>query len=306
MKILLSRPDRLGDLVLAVPLATSLKKQIKKAKVAFLVREYQAPLLMHHPDVDDILILEENPWHKFRDYDVFIDVFPQFKIALHAFKARIPVRIGTLYRYWSFLYNRRVKVHRKPSLLHEYIYNFKLLEPLGEFEVVKPRLFVTDEELEKARKLLNGFKKPVIALHPLEGGTGPDVEPHVYVEISKFLTQKGATVIHVGNRKMPELPVTKDLGGQTDLRMLMALLSEIDLLVSPSTGPMHIANALQTPTFSFFKGTGAVRPSRWGPLYPLSHVFIGEYDPAKKVLKVRMEDVLSELLGMLEKLNFRL
>lgn len=303
-KILISRTDRIGDLVLTIPLATSLKKALKDVQISFLVRKYQAPLLYHHPDVDGILVIEEDPWEKFREFHVFIDVFPRLLTAFHAFKSRIPVRIGTMYRYWSFLYNRRVKVHRRPSLLHEYIYNFKLLEPLGEFEVVKPRLYLSDDEIEYARRLLNGLKSPVVALHPHEGGTGPDVEFEVYVKISEFLKKKGVSVIHVGQKKMPDLNVLRDFGGETDLRTLMAILSEIDLLISPSTGPMHIANALETPTFSFFKGTGASRPSRWGPLYPLSRVFIGDYDYESRILKVDVSQVLKDLDTMLSDLKY--
>ena len=137
--VLISRTDRLGDLVLTIPLATSLKMKSRRLRVAFLVRKYQTPLLFNHPDVDEILLFDENFETKLGGFDVFIDVFPRFETALKAFRARIPVRIGTAYRLWSFLYNRRVRVHRRPSVLHEYEYNFKLIEPLGNFEIVKPR-----------------------------------------------------------------------------------------------------------------------------------------------------------------------
>ncbi len=296
-KILLSRTDKLGDLVLAIPLATALKRDGNY--VGFLVRKYQAPLLEHHPDVDEILFIEKVKPRDLNNFDVFIDVFPRFKTALLAFRAGIKTRIGTAYRLWSFLYNRRVKLHRRPSVTHEYIYNFKLLEPLGNFEPVKPRLFVTEEERKRARELLTGLKRPIIAVHPLEGGTGPDVDISVYRQITEYLRAKGINVIHIGQKKLESLKVDRDLGGETDLRILMAVISEVDLLISPSTGPMHIANALGTPTVSFFKGTGAVRPARWGPLFEKSKVIIGEYDSDKKILKVNIEKalkVISEFL----------
>ena len=292
-RILLSRTDKLGDLVLTIPLATALKQN--GCYTGFLVRKYQAPLLEQHPDVDEILLIEEVKPSNLKKFDVFIDVFPRFKTALMAIKARIKIRIGTAYRLWSFLYNRRVKIHRQPSVTHEYIYNFKLLKPLGSFDPVKPRLFVTEAEKERARTLLKGLNRPIVAIHPSEGGSAPDVESKVYEQICNFLKSRGAGVIHVGRSKSHYLKVDLDIGGKTDLRTLMAVLSEIDLLISPSTGPMHIANALGTPTVSFFKGTGASRPTRWGPLFEKSKVIIGEYDSDKKILKVNLDEVFKKV-----------
>ncbi len=298
--VLISRTDRLGDLVLTIPLATSLKMKDGSLRVAFLVREYQAPLLLNHPDVDEILLYDKKDFEsELGKFDVFIDVFPRFGTAFRAFRAGIPVRIGTAYRLWSFLYNRRVRIHRRPSILHEYEYNFKLLEPLGNFEIVKPRLYVTEDEREIARKLLDGLERPIVALHPTGGRSGPDVRMDVYMEIAKFLKTQGASVIHVGDKKAKFLPVDMDFGGETDLRTLMAILEEIDLLVAPSTGPMHIANALDTPTLAFFKGTGASRPTRWGPLYEKSRVIIGNFDEKEKILHVDLDKVLEEIKKLL-------
>ncbi len=297
--ILISRTDRLGDLVLTIPLATSLKMKDRSLRVAFLVRKYQAPLLFNHPDVDEILLFDGDFESKLHKFDVFIDVFPRFETAFRAFRAGIPVRIGTAYRLWSFLYNRRVRVHRRPSVLHEYEYNFKLLKPLGNFEIVKPRLYVTEDERKIALGMLDGLKRPIVALHPTGGRSGPDVKLDVYVEIAKFLKNEGASVIHIGDKKADFLPVNRDLGGETDLRTLMAILKEIDLLIAPSTGPMHIANALETPTLAFFKGTGASRPTRWGPLYDKSRVIIGDFDEKEKILYVDLDKVLKEIKELL-------
>ncbi len=297
--ILISRTDRLGDLVLTIPLATSIKMKNRSLQVAFLVRKYQAPLLFNHPDVDEILLFDGNFESSLRKFDVFIDVFPRFETALRAFRARVPVRIGTAYRLWSFLYNRRVRVHRRPSVLHEYEYNFKLLEPLGNFEIVKPRLYVSEDERKIAVELLEEFKRPIVALHPTGGRSGPDVRMDVYLEITKFLKNEGVSVIHIGDKRAEFLPVDRDFGGETDLRTLMAILKEIDLLISPSTGPMHIANALETPTLAFFKGTGSSRPTRWGPLCEKSRVIIGDFDEKEKILHVDLDEVLKEIRELL-------
>jgi len=60
-----------------------------------------------------------------------IIVHPTARLALLVFLARIPVRVGTGYRTYSFLFNRRVYTHRKTAERHEVEYNLDLLSPLG-------------------------------------------------------------------------------------------------------------------------------------------------------------------------------
>lgn len=50
------------------------------------------------------------------------------------------------------------------------------------------------------------------------------------------------------------------------LRKLILYISRFDVLVSSSTGPMHIASALKVPTVSMFCPLPACSPQLWGPL----------------------------------------
>jgi ADP-heptose:LPS heptosyltransferase len=54
-----------------------------------------------------------------------------------------------------------------------------------------------------------------------------------------------------------------DVGGAVDLTDLAGLLSELDLLVTGDTGPMHLAAAVGTPVVAIF---GPSNPERYGPL----------------------------------------
>lgn len=50
----------------------------------------------------------------------------------------------------------------------------------------------------------------------------------------------------------------RDLVGRTDLRQLAALLGEVDALLAPDTGPLHIAQAMKKPVVGLY----AVAPSK--------------------------------------------
>src|SRR5256886_17714151 len=55
MKILLVRPDGIGDEILSLPVATALRRMMPGARLSFLSSAYAAPVLAHHPDLDEVL-----------------------------------------------------------------------------------------------------------------------------------------------------------------------------------------------------------------------------------------------------------
>ena len=54
MNVLLVRPDGIGDEILCLPVASALRRLLPEARITFLSSEYAAPLLAHHPDLDEV------------------------------------------------------------------------------------------------------------------------------------------------------------------------------------------------------------------------------------------------------------
>lgn len=54
MKVLLVRPDGIGDEILCLPVASALRRLLPDAQIVFLSSEYAAPVLAHHPDLDEV------------------------------------------------------------------------------------------------------------------------------------------------------------------------------------------------------------------------------------------------------------
>src|SRR5215218_529568 len=79
---------------------------------------------------------------KVYDPDAIIFARPEFQLALEALMARIDVRIGTGYRWYSGLFTRWVYDHRRKGARHEAEYGVNLLSPLldGPFTVEMPDL----------------------------------------------------------------------------------------------------------------------------------------------------------------------
>src|SRR5690242_428033 len=137
-RILLIRPDKIGDLVLTLPMATVIKEAMPDAHVAFLVRDYTAPLLALAPDVDETVVYDtESSLTKTISIlrsarpDAVFFFGSKFKLTLAAFLAGIPLRVGRAYWWYSFLYNRKIREHRKTSEFNEAEYNIRMLRAIG-------------------------------------------------------------------------------------------------------------------------------------------------------------------------------
>src|SRR2546427_10827361 len=150
MNILLVRPDGIGDEILSLPVATALRRAMPGARLSFLSSAYAAPVLAHHPDLDEVLTVTGQETfgelvRLFRNnVDATLFLKPFRRLVTAAWLARVPLRVGTGYRWYSFLLNRRGYEHRRGFFRHESAYNLGVVRGLGPFpgRVHAPRFVV--------------------------------------------------------------------------------------------------------------------------------------------------------------------
>src|SRR5439155_18742872 len=171
---LLVRPDGIGDEILCLPVASAPRRLRPAARIAFLSSEASAPVLEHHPHVDEVLTVSGRERlgelvALFRQgFDAALFLKPFRRLMLAAFVARVPIRVATGYRWYSVLANRRVYEHRKDFSKHETAYNVGMLAGLGLQPgiVSPPSLVLTDEERARGQERLHGMPTPRVVLHP--------------------------------------------------------------------------------------------------------------------------------------------
>jgi heptosyltransferase-2 len=286
MNVLLVRPDGIGDEILSLPVASALRSQLPTAQIRFLSSELAAPLLAHHPDLDGIITLpgREPLSHLvavFRqgiDAAVFLKPYPRLMLA--AFVARVPLRVATGYRWYSFLANRRVYQHRSDFAKHESQYNLGLLTGLGldPAPSVAPRLVLTKSERQWAEQRLAGLPSPRVVIHP-GGLSARHWRARHYFDLAVGLAESGCGVVLTGTRDeqdrflaelggdSPRLRGgTLDLRGSLSLREFMAVIAASQAVVSGSTGAAHVGAGFGVPTVSLYDPQRKTSPTRWGPL----------------------------------------
>lgn len=299
-KILIARTDRIGDVVLSLPMAELIKKKYPDAKVSYFIRSYTSPLITGNPFIDEVVVAEESEGKmcfkenlrkiKSKNFDTCVIVNPTLKISLLMFLAGIKYRIGTGYRWYSFLFNKKIFEHRKYAEKHELEYNIDLLRKL-DIEMkdlaggINFYLHVDKKSSEKINSLLsaNGFipGNKIVIIHPGSGGSSVDLPKARLIELARMICElKNVTVVITGSINELELcnefQVSNsivNLAGQLDLTLLIALLNKANLFISNSTGPMHIAAALGVYVIGFFPKILSCSQKRWGPYTKKKTIF---------------------------------
>ncbi|MBI3782637.1 MAG: glycosyltransferase family 9 protein [Deltaproteobacteria bacterium] len=295
--ILIVRTDHLGDMLLTLPMARALKAHDPDIRITVLASSANAVAAAHHRDVDAVVVDAHEAkgsglrglWRLVRQLrevrcDAAVVVHPTPRLALALWLARVPVRVGTAYRAYSFLFNRRVRQHRRrPPQRHEGEYNVELLQPLGVYAASAPIVplhwQVDVAEAESTRAILAELgvsdQTRLVVLHPGSAGSAMNWAPEQYAELGKRLVEWDCTVAVTGGpqetsltaRVVAEIGVgAVDLGGRLTLPQLAALLRRCTLFLGSSTGPTHVAAAVGTPVIALYSPLRSQAPVRWRPL----------------------------------------
>jgi ADP-heptose:LPS heptosyltransferase len=288
-KILVSRTDKLGDLILSIPFAKFLKSRFPKSKIFFLVKKGNA-FFVKNRYVDGVFEAEisgERGEIKIESFvfllfelskikfDFSFVLFPRFSVALLCRLVSKAV-VGTSRRFFSFLFTHKVNISRKENMFHEAYYNLMLLKdfvydlPSQDelFYNLKPELdFEPDFDSLKKFNLLN---RKYIVFHPFSGGSSPTLPFDFWVEVEKRIN---SDVVWVGKKNIESnLPKVKgtSLINLTDFSQLCSVIKFSSGIFSTSSGPIHISSFFDVPSAGLYYKEDFVR---WRPLTQRSIFF---------------------------------
>ncbi len=302
-RFLVVRTDRLGDVLLTLPMLSRLRASRPGARISLLVRHYPGELLAGHPAVDELLWYDTpaGALVPFGDllrritearFDAAIVVHPTPRLAWLTFRSRVPVRVGTGYRYYSPLFNRKVYEHRRRGDRHELECNLGLLGPLGiptdppgipvDFSLPVPEA-VSAGALVKLGELGIRPGAAFAVVHPGSGGSARDWPPERFASLAESLAGEGVMVLVTGSaaeRSLVDRVISTcgsgviGAAGVFGLHELAAMLSACSLFVGNSSGPLHLAVAMGTPVVGLYPQIPEIGPRRWGPYAELARVIV--------------------------------
>lgn len=292
--VLLVRTDHLGDMLLTLPMVSALRSADPSCRVSVLASRANAEAARHHPEVERVAVdPQEARGSGLRGLtalvrqiaalhcDTAIVVHPTVRLALAVALAGIPVRVGSAYRAYSFLFNRRVREHRRHGTQkHESQYNLNLLQALG-IDQTDPRPCswqVTTEEARRVTEVLaaRGIAAArLVAIHPGSSGSNLNWPAARYAELGRRAVAEGCTIVVTGSAGEAQLvrelvgavgSSAVDLSGTFTLGELGALYQRCVLYVGGSTGPTHLAASVGTAVIALYSPLRSGAPARWRPL----------------------------------------
>jgi len=163
-------------------------------------------------------------------------------------------------------------------------------EPLGlrQTEVVW-NLPVPTAAREWARAQWDQDDTPTLVISPCSSHARRNWTPDRYAAVADHAARRGCRIVLCGGRSALERSTTDailatmrapalDLVGKDTLKQLPALLERANLVMTPDSGPMHIANAMGTKVLGLH---AASNPARSGP-YSDTRYCVDRYDAAAR------------------------
>lgn len=266
--VLVLQPRRLGDLILTFPLLQSLQLRFPGHPVQVVARqEFFEPLLPFAPKATFFPLTQLPPLLE-QEYEAVINLGGDGKTAIFTSEARADLKLGslrdkdslTVNGYWQ-LYREGLTQNNRHNIFHW------------------ADLFRLD-----LKKAIQARREPARAgrgrIGLFVGASDPAKRPgaQFWAETALWLARLGFKPVLLGGPDdvamgmaiMAKGAKAANFCGKTSIAQLAALLKTLDLLLTPDTGPMHLADWLGVPVLNI--SLGNVHAAETGPLAPGQHI----------------------------------
>ncbi|MEM6673956.1 MAG: glycosyltransferase family 9 protein [Planctomycetota bacterium] len=296
-RILVVRNDKLGDFVLALPTFALLKRALPASRLTALVPEYTREIAEMSPDIDDVVI---DPGAdagvdaladalRPHDFEAAIALWTTARTGRSTRRAGIPWRSAPASKLPALLFNHPVVQRRSKVTKPEYAYNRDMARHFlaahgvpAEFPLERPVLPVDSERAAERRadiERAHGFpsSSPLVLVHSGSGGSANNLTIEQYSRLLRALDPERelSFLLTAGpGEEQQATALAENIDGlrcgvhasREGLAAFVDVVATADLFIGGSTGPMHIAGALNRPTLAFYPRRRTSSPLRWQTL----------------------------------------
>jgi ADP-heptose:LPS heptosyltransferase len=277
MKLLISRHDKIGDFVVTLPLIKAIKEQYPQTHITVLVSKINVSFAQEIDFIDDVILYDKEDFigtlQKIRSgkFDASISGFIDTRLGWLLFLSGIKKRIAPATKIAQLFFNQKIVQRRSKVEKTEWQYNMDLgkgLFPKLELTFSKPLLTIP-VSLEKS-----SVKK--VVFHPGFGGSSDgNLTLDDYLNLARSISISEYEIIFTFG---PDDGFSKTyifenldfkatiLDSKMSLMNFCQFLSGCEIFVSTSTGPMHLAGAVNIKTLSFFGENLFASAKRWATI----------------------------------------
>lgn len=268
-KILAIRTDRIGDLIVSTPILKAMRVNFPSSEITVLVSSYCVDILKGTGLVDKVIT--ELPARL--NYDFAVALAPRSESIKLAWRSRAPIRLG-----YTYADRPLVRVLARLALTHEEVISI-------------PKDSASPHEVVQLDRLARRMGLPSTAGSKLVVGAvrQSKVDGRIVFHLGdRWLTKgwsardlrllidglqaMGEVVVSAGPREKDWLSRQGNCFSDLDLRLDLpflewaGLISSASCLVSPDTGAVHIAAALEVPVVVAYEAASfKLCSSQWTP-----------------------------------------
>lgn len=290
----------IGDAVHVLPVANALKRAWPGTRITWVIQPVPHQMVDEHPAIDDFIVfnrrrglagvagfIEARDAFRDRSFDLLIGLQVYLKAGILTAMAPARVKLGfdrmrARDAQWLFT-THTIEARGHRHVADQYL---EFVDRLGiDPEPVEWGLDFTDTERRAQRGFFDQLDRPACALVMGTSKEEKNWTAEGYARVAEVLDSRhGLRPVLVGGPsreeramadevlRLSDARVVDALGD--DLRRLMWILDGSRLVVSPDTGPLHIARALERPVVSLF---GYTNPRRSGPWRASEHLVVDGY-----------------------------
>jgi heptosyltransferase I len=286
--ICILRLSAIGDVSHVVPVVRAIQRQRPASSITWICGKLEHKVIADIEGVRFIVFDKKAGWHAFADLrrelagEVF-DVLLHMQVAARANLASTCVRANTKLGwdktrsrdFHQYFVNRRVESVRQQHQVQGFL---SFARAMG-LDAVQPQwdLPVAESSREFAEQMLPGSQQTLM-ISPCSSHVLRNWSARRYAAVADYAVDKlGMRVALTGGPSQLEKSTgaaieaamsneVTNLIGRDTLPQSLALLQRADVVMSPDSGPAHLANALGTPVIGLYACTWSKRSGPYDSL----------------------------------------
>lgn len=284
--ICILRLSSIGDVAHMIPTVHTIQKYWPDTELTWIIGKNEARLVNNLPNIE---LIEFNKSSTIQSYKKLIrklksrkfDILLCAQVSLRAniistlISARLKIGYDN-YRskdFHSYFVDEQITYTPNQHVLDSF---FSFIEHIGLYErSMKWNYNITQESHDFAAQYLDNDKFKII-ISPCSSHSLRNWLPDRYAEVADYAAQQlNAQILLCGSPSLSEIKMGKDIEknmkakplnliGKDNLNKFLALLKGSDVIISPDSGPIHMAAGLGTHALGLY---AASNPKRSGPYF---------------------------------------
>ncbi len=273
--ICILRLSALGDITHILPVINTIRSSLPKVKISWIIGAQEAELVKDIPGIEFITFEKHLGWRAYlqlrrkligRKFDVLLLIQLSLRASLASLFIKARLRVGfdraRSKELHGLFISCRVKPHPEPHHVIDGFFDFTRALGIKNHCLVWDQCF-NDENLRVAKRYLDHQKKTLLispcsrhAYRWWDAGSCAEVADYaadrhgMKILLSSSKNEQEKNQLEKIRQKMRHKP--EMLPGTLSLKELAALISEVDVLLTVDSAPVHLANFSSTPVIGLY------------------------------------------------------